>query len=286
MAIYRGGMFLMSKVLIPAKIYRGYDADLTKAYPADGYLGWEKREFKIDPEKTAVLVMHAWNCGTPEEYPGVFRSNEYVTRSYEICKNKFPAFLDTVRKSPLKLIHIVGGGDYYISYPGYKNVQKILEEYNIKNGITGKEVKDTCQQDEISRKIKEIITYDAAYGRHNMEDINKSRKIRNFADQAFPQGDEPVAETTEELFAYCKKEGINHLIYSGFALNACLQISPCGMVDMFRKGFLCSVAEDLTVALETKESIRTEGNKHAQLYMISTIYGLVFESDDIINVFN
>lgn len=275
----------MRNLTLKAKIYRGYDADLSLEVPADGYLGWEKRDFEINLEKTAVVIMHAWNCGTYEEYPGVFRANEYVKRSYDICENKFPGFLESVRKSPFRLIHVVGGRDYYSEYPGYKHVKKICEEY-YGNSIKNEKPKDFIEQDETSKNIKEIITYDASYGRHNMEDIRKSSGSRTFADQAFPLDDEPIASNTEELFALCKKEGINHLIYAGFALNACLQVSPGGMVDMSRKGFVCSVIEDLTAALETKESIRAEGNKHAQLYMISTIYGLVFNSEDIIKGLN
>ncbi|MGI6561797.1 MAG: hypothetical protein ACOX3Q_04435 [Clostridia bacterium] len=273
----------MNTIQLKAKIYRGYDADFTLEVPADGYLGWDTRTVEINPEKTAVVVMHAWNVGTPEEYPGVFRANEYVLRSYEVCKKVFPELLETVRNSPLRLYHVVGGPDYYSSYPGYQYVLKTLKEYNEQHGIGAVQPKpDLCEPDDAYRKIKEMITYDASYGKHNMEDIHRSIKIRNFADEAMPIGDEPIAATTEELFALCKKEGINHLIYTGFALNCCLQVSPCGMVDMFRKGLICSVIEDATVAMETKESIRGEWNKHGQLYMISTLYGLIFRSKDVI----
>lgn len=95
----------MNTIQLKAKIYRGYDADFTLEVPADGYLGWDTRTVEINPEKTAVVVMHAWNVGTPEEYPGVFRANEYVLRSYEVCKKVFPELLETVRNSPLRLYH-------------------------------------------------------------------------------------------------------------------------------------------------------------------------------------
>ena len=273
----------MNPIRLNAKIYRGYDADLSLDVPADGYLGWDTRQVEINPETTAVVIMHAWDVGPMEEYPGIFRCNEYVIRSYDVCEKVYPSLLEGVRNSPLRLIHVVGGPDYYSSYPGYKIVRQALKEYNEQKGLSQDPVKfDMCTQDGYTKKIKEIVTYDASYGKHNMDDIHRSMKVRTFSKQAIPKGDEPIAATTEELFAYCKKEGINHLIYGGFALNCCLQVSPCSMVDMSRRGFVCSVIEDATIAMETKESIRGEWNKHAQLYMISTLYGLIFKSKDII----
>lgn len=273
----------MNPIQLTAKIYSGYDADLSSEFPADGYIGWDTRQVTINPEKTAVVIMHAWDVGSMEEYPGIFKCNEYVIRSYDVCERIYPSLLEGVRKSPLHLIHVVGGPDYYSQYPGYGIVRQALSEYNEKNGIKQDPIKfDQCESDDCSKRIKEIVTYDASYGKHNMDDIYRSMKVRTFSKQAVPQGDEPIASTTEELFAYCKKMGINHLIYAGFALNCCLQVSPCGMVDMSRRGFVCSVIEDATVAMETKESIRGEWNKHAQLYMISTLYGLIFQSKDLI----
>ena len=74
-----------------------------------------------------------------------------------------------------------------------------------------------------------------------------------------------LAEDAHQLFALCKASGINHLIYSGFAINWCLLMSPGGMVDMSRHGVMCSAIRQAVTAVENKQTARTELNKELAL---------------------
>src|ERR1051325_3397651 len=92
---------------VTANYYQNFDADFKKRIPAEGYGGWKKAKIEISPARTAVVVMHAWDCGTREEYPGWHRAMEWIPRAKEICREVFPPLLSAVRASELELFHVV-----------------------------------------------------------------------------------------------------------------------------------------------------------------------------------
>ena len=96
-----------------------------------------------------------------------------------------------------------------------------------------------------------------------------------------PADQEDVACTSEQLFGLCREYGINHLIYTGFAVNACLTMSPCGMYDMMRYGCMCSIIRDLTTAVENRESCAQQTHKEYGLWAFSLWGGFVFDQSDI-----
>ena len=73
-----------------AGYYQQFDADFSRDMPAEGYGGWKKAEIEIAPEHTAVVLMHAWDCGTREQYPGWHRCADYIPRAGEICRTVLP----------------------------------------------------------------------------------------------------------------------------------------------------------------------------------------------------
>jgi len=110
---------------IPAHLYQQFDADYSRDVPAEGFNGWVKKDLEISLEHTALIVMHAWDGKTYEQFPGWYRHVEYLSRAKTILQKIFPRLLGTVRKTPLRIINIVGGGDYYKKYPGYNQMKHI-----------------------------------------------------------------------------------------------------------------------------------------------------------------
>jgi hypothetical protein len=53
----------MSIINVPTCYYEQFDADYNLEVPAEGYGGWEKILLPLNLEKTALVVMHAWDCG-------------------------------------------------------------------------------------------------------------------------------------------------------------------------------------------------------------------------------
>jgi hypothetical protein len=119
-------------------------------------------------------------------------------------------------------------------------------------------------------------------GAHNWESAREQAERIDFLDAARPVGDEWIAESSWQLAAVCRHLGVDHLIYTGFAIDACLLCSPGGMTDMSRRGALCSVVRDAVTAVECKESAAAQQHKETGLWRVGTMLGLVFESQDLI----
>ena len=256
--------------IVPASVYQQYNADYSLPFPGQGYGGWKKTDIPIDPEHTAMIVMHAWDCGTLQTSPATHRVCEYLPRSQKILSEQFPGFLEAVRKSDLRLIHV--GSKTEKSLPtlrGYIRTEKL----NVHESVY-----EQIPQDETAKKLHRLHTEQVLYG-DNAAEVRRESTKRDFA--IMPLEHEDVVCTSDQLFALCKRDRITHLIYSGFCINACLTLSPCGWVDMMRHGLICSVIRDLTTAVENKESCAEERNKAYGLWAFSLWGGFVFDREDI-----
>ncbi len=268
------------KIVMPGSFYRQYDADYSRDVPAEGFQGWVTESIPVSLHHTALVVMHAWDCGKPGQYPGWRNNCEYHDRADRICREVFPPLLAAIRQSPIPVIHVTMGGTHYFrEYAGYKKAVRLAESLPPENPPEQQAVDDP-----VSLELKDrYVGYPALLGKHNAEDIERGMRNVNFAPNTEPLGDEGIAEDGRQLSALCRHHGINHLIYTGFALNWCLLLSRAGMADMKPRGFLCSVVRDAVTAIENKETARRELCKEVALWRIGLAFGFVFSSGDIIN---
>jgi nicotinamidase-related amidase len=261
----------MKPVKLPASYYQQFDADYTRDVPGEGYGGWKQADIELSPEHTAVVVMHAWDCGPMEQWPGWRRCVEYHPRALKILAEVFPPLLGAVRAAKLPLFHVVGGRDYYSHLPGYQATRKLAgpsPEY-------AQIVKDRVYEaQEAFRRAKAFV------GERNWADVDAGWKFLDFAPEARPVGDEPIAEDGHQLAAVCRARGINHLVYVGFAINWCLLMSPGGMVDLGRYGVMCSTIREAVTAVENAETARTEREKQQALWRVAINSGFVFGLED------
>ena len=264
----------MATIKLPANYYQQFDADSTLVVPGEGYGGWQKEELEISAEHTAVVVMHAWDAGTPGEFPGWHRAVEYIPRANRIAEEVLPGLLAAVRESTLPVFHVVGGGDYFHKCPGYHRAVD----------LAGPKPKPLPQVkgDPVTQELMEFKRKHVFVGEHNEADVERGFTRVDFMPQAKPVGDEGVAENAEQLFALCMNEGINHLIYTGFAINWCLLLSPGGMADMQKRGVMCSALRQAVTAVENKETAREELCKEIGLWRVSVGFGFVFDVDDFV----
>jgi hypothetical protein len=256
---------------LPASYYQQFDADYTRDVPAEGYAGWKQADVELSPEHTAVVVMHAWECGTIDQWPGWRRSVEYHPRALKILAEVFPPLLTAVRASPLRLFHVVGGRDYYSHLPGYQNTVKLA-------GPSPQ--RERAVKDATFEALDKFRRDNVFVGARNWPDVEAGFKLLDFAPEARPVGDEPIAEDEHQLAALCQAHGINHLVYMGFAINWCLLMSPGGMVDMGRHGVLCSTIREAVTAVENAETARTEREKQQALWRVALNFGFVFGAGD------
>lgn len=264
----------MSVIKLQASYYQQFDADFSLDVPGEGYGGWKNGEIEISSDHTAVVVMHAWDTGTREEFPGWHRAVEYIPRADEISRTVLPRLLKAVRDSGMTLFHVVSQSDYCRDYPGYKRAVELAGPEPAKP--------ERMEADPVLERLWDFRERNVFVGSHNRPDVTRGFARLDFAPEARPQGNEGIAENEHQLFALCSEAGINHLIYAGFAINMCLQISPGGMVDMSRRGIMCSAFRQAVTAVENKETARRELCKEVELWRVALVYGFVFGVEEFI----
>lgn len=259
---------------IPAWYYQHFDADFSREVPEEAFGGWQKAELEFSRSHTAVVVMHAWDAGTFEEFPGWWRCVPYIQRANAIIRNVFPRLLAAVRNSDFPLFHVVGGADYYKDLPGYRRAVELA-------GPAPAPLEQAVS-DPLRDKLNAFHSGKVFVGANNAEDVSRGFARLDFPAPARPIDDEGVAENGAQLFALCKERGINHLIYCGFAINWCLLLSPGGMAEMQKYGIMCSALREATVAVENKETARAQLCKEVALWRVALAYGFVFDVDDFV----
>jgi nicotinamidase-related amidase len=258
---------------LPSHYYQQFDADPAREVPGEGYGGWKTADVELAPEHTALVVMHAWDCGGPGEYPGWRRAVEYHPRAVKILRDVFPPLLAAARASPLPVFHVAGGRDYYSHLPGYRRAVQLAGPAPAPKPVA---------PDAVYERLEKFWADRVHVGAHNWADVNAGFAKLDFAPEARPVGDEGVAENGEQLAALCRERGVNHLVYIGFAVNWCILMSPGGMVDMRRHGLICSVIRDAVTAVENRETAREEREKQQALWRISLERGFIFDSKDFL----
>ncbi|HLP24932.1 MAG TPA: hypothetical protein VK477_04595, partial [Acidobacteriota bacterium] len=180
-----------------------------------------------------------------------------------------------VRRSPLRIFHVVGGGDYYRNLPGY---QRTLALPGASADTPPQIVRDPIQE-----QLRALRRAHGSPGATNESDIVAGFARLDFAPEARPQGDEGIAENGAQLAALCRHHQVNHLIYVGFAINWCLLMSPGGMVDMARYGCLCSTIAEAVTAVENRETAARELEKQQALWRVAVEFGFVFALPDFLS---
>jgi hypothetical protein len=263
-----------STISVPAHYYRQFDADLSLEVPAEGYGGWKKAPVAISREHTAVVVMHAWDTGTPTEYPGWYRAVEYMPRANEIGRTVFPRLLSAVRAAGMTVLHVVGGGDYYKGCPGYRRALELA-------GPTPPPL-PRVEPGPAHQALSRFREQNVYPGPRNGADISRGFAHIDFMASARPVGDEGVAENDHQLAALATAAGTTHLVYAGFAINWCLLSSSGGMADMDRRGFMCSAFREAVTAVENRETARKELAKELGLWRVALAFGFVFEVGEFV----
>lgn len=259
---------------VTAAYYQQFDADYTRAVPAEGFGGWKQADLSLSRSRTAVVVMHAWDTGRADAFPGWHRCVEYHPRADAICREVLPPLLAAVRKAGLPLFHVTSSSRYCADEPGYRRACALAGP--------DPEPPPRIPSCAVLDRLRAFKAEHAFVGGHNAGDVNAGFSRLDFPPAVRPLGDEGVAENTHQLFALCQAQGINHLIYAGFAINWCLMFSPGGMVDMSRRGFLCSAFRQAVTAVENKASARDELGKEMALWRIAVAFGFVFNVDAFI----
>lgn len=260
---------------IPTWYYQHFDADHSREVPEQAMGGWKQATLEFPKERTALVIMHAWDTGSQDQYPGWKRAAGWIKRAGSILENVFPPLLTAARESGMNVFHVAGGSNkYWEAYPGYKYTETLAlpENPNLPR----------MKSDQMTDKLMRFRAENVFVGKHNEGDVADGFANMDFAKQAKPLDNEPIAADAGQLAAICREKGVNHLIYCGFAINWCLLLSPGGMADMSKYGIICSAMKDAVCAVENRETAAEETAKGLALWRVSLAYGFVFESTDFI----
>lgn len=267
-------MSVAEPLRLAAWYYQQFDADPSLEVPAEGFGGWKECQLELPRTETALVVMHAWDTGRPDEFPGWRRCIDYHPRADAICSEVFPPLFEAWRQAGLALFHVVAGSRICADHPGYLRAVKLAgppppepERIPATPGL---------------EKLEGFKSKFATIGDHNRPDVEAGFARLDFPATARPLENEGIAENGHQLFALCREAGVNHLIYTGFAINWCLLQSPGGMFEMRRRGFMCSAVRQAVTAVENRESARSQLAKEQALWRVAHGYGYVFDSDAII----
>ena len=232
----------------PATLYRQF-AGHTRA----DRRGWVTTPIELAPRRTALVVMHAWDPRAPGVLPGMDDAVEYLPRARRILAEVFPPLLAASRAARFPILHVPHPGPPSPTLPGADAHHAAL------------------------LATRAQLAYP---GEHPAADIARAFADLRLAPAAQPHPGEPVAQDADDLARHCAALGITHLIYIGFALNWCLLMSPGGMIDMKRRGYLCSTIPEATTAVERSDSADTEAEKASALWRVAVEFGYILNRGD------
>lgn len=261
----------MSRIVtLPTRFYQQFDADTSLAVPAEGYGGWQIESLPLDLDHTALIVMHAWSIGAEQDFPGWYRAVESISR-VGVTSGGMGPVLSAARAAQVPVIHVVGGPtDYWTGEPGHAPNESRPEPQiaRAEQGVAAELIR--FHEDRVFP------------GKHNSADMDAGFEKVTFAPSLRPVEGERIAATSQELDDICRERSIEHLIYTGFTINGCIMFSPAGMVDMGRRGYLCSTIDEAVTAIENRETAAAEAAKALELWRVALLFGYVYSAGDLI----
>ncbi|GAB5561435.1 MAG: hypothetical protein SynsKO_30820 [Synoicihabitans sp.] len=220
--------------------------------------GWQKTKQEFSAQHTGVVVMHAWDPPATDDLIGWQRAVPYLREADEVLRDVFPPLLTAVRSRGLPVFHVTG------------NTPDTSSEF------------PPAQLDPTWEALQRYRANEVFPGAENQRDVQQGRAHRTIAPAAQALPGEVSAETSAALHSACQEHGINHLIYIGFAINWCLLMSPGGMVDMKRYGYLCSTVAEATASVENEVSAPHRIEYHQALWRVAVEFGFVFHHREFI----
>ncbi len=263
-------------ITVPVRFYKHYPVDYDSPHPASGFAGWSTRALKIPLDQSALVCMHICNMGMDERLPwgpdapyqGLLQTTEQVPRWRQTIIEHIVPLLAAARKAEMAVCHVASVENYASRYSQYHKVKNLAgDEPARPAGAVNSDWWDEHVAD--------------AFGPQYAPDSEASLENADFPLQARPEGDEPVVVTAHQLNAVLRARGIWNLIYVGFALNFCIWLSHCGMVDMRRFKYRCSVVRQCTTVVERKESTGERSHFYESLWKTAINFGYILDEQPL-----
>lgn len=202
--------------------------------------GYEEEILELDADKTALVSLHCWNVGFPENPLDVnywvgMGFPQTVKETQRIMEEFIRPAIDAARRAGILVCH-VQAKSIAKKYP-----QHLEEE----------------EQDKDSRSVQAYTPAIPGYRErilfrfHGKDYPTKSPlKDMDFPSIVAPLPEEPVVYTTKQFDRVLRKRGIVNLIYMGFATDMCILHAEGGMLAMFNLGYRVLLIREATLGVE------------------------------------
>lgn len=201
--------------------------------------GFEEETLELDADKTALVSLHCWNIGFPEnplnENYWVGMGFPQTVREAQRVMNVFirPA-MDAARRAGILVCH-VQAKSIAMKYPQH------LEEFGEEDGKP------------VYAPPPAIPGYrESVLSRFHGKDYLSSSPLRNmdFPRVVAPLPGEPVVYATRQFDKVLRRREIVNLIYMGFAADMCLLYAEGGIISMFNLGYRILLIREATLGVE------------------------------------
>lgn len=264
---------------IPWHIYRHFPADFSRwREAAVSFRGWESEVRELDLGRTCLALMHFPDTGLSPDTefgpdcpnPAALSDIEWIPRTMEVVTFRIPRLVAAAREAGLQVAHVGVGGGIYTEGPIWEAC--VAEAGEAPSGDEDMLPRDADRDAGHMWDVFALTSGDAG---------TPPDHVCALPAALWPQGADIIAQHAWQLHRLLKNRGIDHILYAGWALNWCLWFSPCGMLDMWRKNYLCSAVRGGCVAIENAESAVGERNLEYAYWKTATMFGYIFDLHEL-----
>ncbi|HJN17729.1 MAG TPA: cysteine hydrolase family protein [Armatimonadota bacterium] len=232
----------------------------------------EATEVSLDPDTTALVVLHCWNIGCecgPEIDPGFFvgmGSREATVEAGRMMVEQIRPAMDAARDAGILVAH-VEADSIAAKHP------QAEEEADPPPAATGPAPTPT-----VPDWRGELV-----WRSHGEDYATKSPYAHmDRAAVVAPHPDEPMAYQTPQFHRQLSKRGIETLIYTGFATDMCILRAPGGVEPMAGQGYRTYLMRDATLGVELPDSFEERVATRWAIGYFETHFGDTLLTDDFI----
>jgi nicotinamidase-related amidase len=218
--------------------------------------GYKFRQVTIPPEESALVLVDCWDSHF---------ALSYLARAEAIMRERIRPVMDAARAIGVTVVHA----------PSPKQARKFPQWLRYAGDSEVSPVKqpdpDWPPPDFVHRR-GEWAHLRKEWSGDYREKLVREDEAYTIHPSVWPEPDDFVIATGEQLHRLCKHRKIKYLFYAGFAANACLPWRDYGMVAMRDRGYYLILLRDCTTAIETADTLPTLMVTHVMVHQVELLH--------------
>ena len=249
--------------------------------------GYETETFRLDPEKTAIVLMHLWDIGCeggpavdPEYFVGMGMPENF-REAERIIKQVIRPTVSAARKAGILVCHVthewIGKRDPRADRYSGPAESKRAERITVSPGVRGSgrfEAVPGWRQ-----RIEE-----RAYGKDFLTKSPLAVMKESTLVDILPG--EPYVYETERLEQIFRERGIESVMYAGFATDVCVLNAGGGVEPMAAQSYRLFLMRDATLGIELPDTFPDRRSTRYATRYFEIHFGNTLLSNDFIEACN